>query len=161
MGRSKILKTTRTEAEVLVAVLDAAKAIGIDLDRQNTGAAQLPGKGGKEQTVRFGKRGNADLSGMLDRGPNAGKKLDVEVKHEGYDPSKLRGDKKVHFDRQLARLQKTNAQGGIGFWTDDAVEFMEIMQHVLAGARVEETGYGRPIVYYPGSRPIDDDAGRN
>lgn len=148
-AKRKPLKTTRTEAEVLAQILEAAQMLGLDLNRQNTGAADLPGKGGKLQTVRFGQRGNADTSGQITRGPNAGKKLDVEIKREGFDPNKTTGEERERFDRQLARLQRTNANGGIGFWCDDVSEFMEIMRHVLAGALIEEPGYSAPTVYYP------------
>lgn len=147
MSRTKPLKTTRTEAEVLRQVLEAARMLGLDLDRRNTGAGVNP----SGKTVRFGKPGDSDMSGQIDRGLNAGRVLQVEVKHEGFEPSKLQGEKREHFDRQLARLQRTNAQNGIAFWTDDAEEFLTIMRHVLAGARVDEPGYGRPTVYYPGS----------
>lgn len=154
--KAKVLKTTRTEGEVLAAILDAVDVLGIELDRQNTGGAYLPGKGGKEQLVRYGKRGNSDLTGMIVHGPNKGKKLDVEVKAEGFDPARTSGEARERFDRQLARLQRTNDQGGIAFWCDDAVTFVTIMRHVLDGARVVEPGYGRPEVIYPEPKGIDD-----
>lgn len=140
-AKPKALKTTRTEAEVLAAVLDAARVLGIDLSRQNTGAGVNP----KGKVVRFGQPGNADLHGTL---PD-GRTIDLEIKHENFDPSKLGGEKRAHFDRQLARLQRTNSLGGVGLWVDDAAEALVILMHVLAGAKVEEPGYSRPTVYYP------------
>ena len=134
MGKSAVLDARRTEAQVLSQVLEAALCLGVDLDRQNTGAGVNP----SGKLVRFGTPGNTDLSGML---PD-GRKLDVEVKHEGFNPSKLRGRKREHFERQLERLKKTNAQGGVGFYTDDSEQFLTVMRHVLAGASVVEDGYG-------------------
>jgi hypothetical protein len=140
-ARTKPLQATCTEAEVLAAVLDAAAILGLDLARQNTGAGVNPA--GK--VVRFGRSGDSDLDGQL---PD-GRRLSVEVKREGFDPSKLRGEKRAHFERQLARLRKTNELGGCGFWCDDAAEFLTIMRHIISGARIEEPGYGPPVVIYP------------
>jgi hypothetical protein len=142
--RPKVLKTTRTEVEVMAACLDAAAMLGLDLQRQNTGAGVNPAG----RMVRFGRPGDSDLHGTL---PD-GRTLHVECKREGFDPARLSGAKRAHFDRQLARLQRTNALGGVGFWTDDAAECLEILRHVLAGARVVEPGYGRPTVVYPETR---------
>jgi hypothetical protein len=147
--RRKPLKTTRTEHEVLAQVLQASAMLGLDLSRQNVGAGVNP----SGKIVRFGKPGDSDLNGQIDRGPNAGRVLMVEVKREGFDPDKARGEERERFERQLARLRRTNAQGGIAFWCDDSLDFIMIMRHVLAGARVDEPGYGRPTVYYPGEQP--------
>jgi hypothetical protein len=137
-ARPKPVKTGRTEAQVLGQVIEAARVLGIDLSRQNTGAGTNPA--GK--TVRFGTPGNSDLTGML---PD-GRKLDVEVKREHFDPSRLRGKKREHFERQLARLRRTNDQGGVGFWIDDAVEFVSVVRWCLGGGRVEEPGYSNLIL---------------
>jgi hypothetical protein len=149
MSNIKQIKIGRTEAQVLAQVLEAASMLGLDLDRQNTGAGVNP----SGKIVRFGKPGDSDLNGQIDRGPNAGRVLMVEVKRERFDPSKARGEERERFEKQLARLRRTNAQGGIAFWCDDSLDFIMIMRHVLAGARVDEPGYGRPIVYYPGEQP--------
>ena len=130
--RAKPRKTGRTERQVLAQVIEAARMLGVDLDRQNTGAAVNP----KGRLVMFGKAGNSDLTGMV---PD-GRKLDVEVKEEGWDPAKARGKTAERWERQLARLQRTNAQGGVGFWTDDVGHFLAVMRQVLAGARVVERG---------------------
>jgi hypothetical protein len=144
-ARRKPLKTTRTEAEVMAQILEAAQMLGLDLTRQNTGAAEYHNADGSSRQVRYGQRGNSDLVGTLP----GGRTLQVEVKAEGFDPSKLTGEKKVHFDRQLERLQETNRLGGVGVWVDDSLEFIDIMKHVLAGARIREPGYGRPEIIYP------------
>ena len=128
----KPLKSGRTERQVLAQVLEAAAMLGLDLDRQNTGGAT----NAKGRLVMFGKPGNSDLTGML---PD-GRKLDVEVKREGFDPAKARGETAKRWDKQLARLQRTNAQGGVGFWTDDSAHFLTVMREVLAGASVIEHG---------------------
>lgn len=142
-AKTKPLKPGRTEAQVLAQVLDALRTFGIDCDRQNTGVGVNP----RGQSIRFGRPGNSDISGIL---PD-GRKLDIEVKREGFDPSKLRGEKLEHFERQLARLRRTNEQGGVGFWVDDAKELAEvILPELLAGGRVEESEEGRLIIYQKG-----------
>jgi hypothetical protein len=129
----------RTEKQVLAQILEALLAFGIDVERQNTGAGINP----TGRAIRFGKPGNADISGML---PD-GRKLDIEIKREGFDPSKLRGAKREHFERQLSRLRKTNENGGVGLWTDDAEEFMRvILPLLLDGSSVEEPGFGRLVI---------------
>jgi hypothetical protein len=140
----KPLKTTRTEAEVLSQILQAASMLGLDLSRQNTGAGVNP----SGKTVRFGKPGDSDLSGTL---PD-GRTLHVEAKHEAFDPTKLRGEKREHFERQLARLQKTNNLKGVGFFCDDSEVFIRVMQIVLRGGWVEQTEHDL-IVYDPEIQP--------
>jgi hypothetical protein len=126
----------RTERQVLAQVLDAFRSFGIDIKRQNTGAAVNP----SGRLVCFGEKGDSDLAGTL---PD-GRTIHVEVKRENFDPSKLRGSKREHFERQLERLRRTNATGGVAFWTDDAKELAEvILPEIIAGASVEEPGYGR------------------
>lgn len=138
----KPLKVGRTERQVLEQVREAAQMLGLDLDRQNTGGAVNP----KGKLVKFGQKGNTDLTGML---PD-GRKLDVETKREGWDPAKARGREHARWETQLARMKKTNDQGGVGFWTDDSEHFLKVMRYVLAGARVVETGkVGGPEVYLP------------
>lgn len=117
--------------------------LGIAVERRNVGAALNP----YGQMVRFGSPGDSDLCGVL---PD-GRALAVEIKHEGFDPSKLRGAKREHFERQLAKLKRTNELGGVGVWVDDAAEFLAIMREVLVGASVDEPGYGRPVVYRRGA----------
>jgi hypothetical protein len=134
-------KTARTEAEVMAQVLEAAQMLGLELKRRNVGGLT----DGTGRYVAFAEPGDADFYAVL---PD-GRHLDLELKREGFDPARARGEERKRFERQLARLKKTNEQGGIGFWVDDSEEFLTIMRHVLAGARVEEPGHGRPVVYYP------------
>jgi hypothetical protein len=140
MSGTKPLKTGRTEAQVLAQILEAASMLGLDLDRRNTGAGVNP----SGKMVRFGKPGDSDLNGTL---PD-GRTLHVECKHECFEPTKLRGEKREHFERQLTRLQKTNALGGVGFFCDRSDVFLRVMQIVLRGGWVEQTEYDL-IVYDP------------
>jgi hypothetical protein len=135
---TKPRKPGRTEKEVTQQVLDAAAMLGVELKRRNVGAVVNP----LGQTVRFGEKGDADWYAVL---PD-GRHLDVEIKRECFDPTKLRGAKKAHFERQLARLRRTNELGGVGFWISDAVDFLAALRKVLDGARVEIDERGFPWV---------------
>jgi hypothetical protein len=140
-AKRKPLKTTRTEAEVSHQIVEAAQMLGIELKRRNVGAFANP----KGQMVRCGQPGDADYEAVL---PD-GRVLRCEIKREDFDPLKLKGEKKSHFDRQLAELQRVNDSNGVAFWVADSVEFLTIMRHVLAGAKIHEPGYGRPEIIYP------------
>jgi hypothetical protein len=128
-ARTKPLAPGRTEAQVLAQVLEAAAMFGdaIEIERQNTGGLTDP----RGQYVPFGQKGDADLRGQVRRGPNAGKLLHCEVKKELFDPRKLRGEARAHFDRQRARLVKTNDGGGLGFWVNDAADFTRVLKRAL------------------------------
>jgi hypothetical protein len=138
-SRTKPPSPLRTERDVLAAVLDALRLYGIDCDRQNTGAARNPAG----RLVMFGRRGNSDISGMLPAGwvtPDgvdiSGRKIDLEVKREGFQPEKLRGEAREHFDRQLARLKLTNQNGGYGTWVTDAKQVIRILDRIRDGWRI-------------------------
>lgn len=133
-AKTKPLKPGRTERQVLEQIIEASRMLGLDLDRQNTGAGTNP----SGKLVRFGKPGDSDMKGVL---PD-GRALMVEVKREHFDPSKLRGEKREHFDRQLARLQRTNEQNGVGFWTDDSELFIKVIRWCIDGGSVSEPGDG-------------------
>lgn len=64
------------EGAVVKACLTVLEASGIPAFRNNTGAAMLPGKGGKLRPVFFGSRGWPDIVGVLP----SGKFLGVECK---------------------------------------------------------------------------------
>jgi len=69
------------ESIVLRACLHYLTVLGIEAWRNNTGLAMLPGKGGKPQPVRFGKRGQADILGFFPAGHAlAGRFLAIECK---------------------------------------------------------------------------------
>jgi hypothetical protein len=137
--KEKPLVATRTEAEVQRQILETAAAFGITLERRNAGGAWLPGKKGKAQYVRSNPTGSSDLSGHL----KDGRRLDVEIKKEGFRPERVHGKDKVRFELQLARLKKLNQDGGVGLWIDDAKEFAHVLQRLAQGWRVEfdEKGY--------------------
>jgi hypothetical protein len=111
--------------------------LGLDLNRQNTLVATNP----KGQTVRCGKPRNSDLTGML---PD-GRKLDIEVKKEGFNPHKIYGEEKIRFEKQMARLELTNAQDGVAFWTDDSEQCMRWLRFFMDGGRVEKVGYEQHV----------------
>lgn len=63
--------------------------------RSNSGAAMLPGKGGKPQPVRFGVRGQADITGLVRA---SGRRLEIEVKRPGGKQTPEQAD----FERLVA-----------------------------------------------------------
>jgi hypothetical protein len=88
------------EAAVLRACLSYLAVRGIEAWRTNSGLAMLPGRGGRPQPVRFGKRGVADILGFL---PD-GRFLAVECKSS---TGKLRPEQAVF-------LERVNRAGGVG-----------------------------------------------
>lgn len=80
------------ESAVLKACLRYLNAQGIEAFRMNTGMAMLPGKGGKPQPVRFGKKGLPDICGYM---PD-GRALYVECK---ASDGKLRPEQEAFLDR--------------------------------------------------------------
>lgn len=136
--RTKPLGPVRPEAEVLKSVLRMLKAHGIDAARQNTGGFLNPAG----RYVACGRRGNSDISGMIPAGwgPASGRKIDIEVKRSDFDPEKLRGKKREHFDRQLARLKLTNANGGYGVWVTDAGQVLAVLDGICGGRQITFDG---------------------
>jgi hypothetical protein len=114
------------ESEVLRAVIACLAIYGIDVQRQNTGAGTNP----SGRLVRFGKKGNPDLTGTI---PGTGRRIEVEVKAPGKTPR----------PEQLQRLIELNRQGAVAFWVDDARQVHQVLRRILEGQRVEidpETG---------------------
>lgn len=133
MAKTKPLKPGPTETQVLQQVLEALLLYGLDVDRQNTAAFMNP----NGQFVRCGKSGNSDITGMLTAGPGRGRKVDVEVKKPGFNPLKPGNTKdKERWARQLVRLQKTNANGGYGFWVTDVSQVTHVLSRINEGWRV-------------------------
>jgi hypothetical protein len=149
--RWKRVKPGRTEAQVLAAVLAALRCYGIDADRRNTGAAFNP----RGRLVCFGRPGDADISGILPAGwgSASGKALHIETKREGFDPRRLRGAKRAHFDRQLARLRETNRNGGYGLWVTDATQVVHALGRIREGWRIELEGDWPTLVSPDEPRP--------
>lgn len=126
MPRAKKPKPPSTpERDVQAACLACLKAWGIDVKRQNTGAALNP----RGKMVFFGRTGDPDITGILP----GGRRLDLEIKAPGKEPT----------PEQLERLRLTNAQGAVGLWLDDALELARILPKLCAGARVEIDEDGR------------------
>jgi hypothetical protein len=122
------------ERDVLAGCLEAAAALGIPLERQNTGLADHDGR-----RVRYGRVGNADLSGTVPRGPHQGKRLEIEVKRPGARPR----------PEQLQRLAETRAAGGIAFWCDDVGDCLRVLGRVIEdGAWIEVDDAGSQWVVW-------------
>lgn len=126
---TKILSTLRSEREVLRQVLEVLAMFGIDADRRNTGVGTNP----RGQTVRFGTPGDSDVKGVL---PD-GRALHLETKREGWRPPKGHGRAAQHWQRQLERLRRTNAAGGVGLWIESPERLAAVLPKLLAGWRVE------------------------
>ena len=90
-----------TETNLVKTCLAYLHARGVTCWRANTGAARLPGKGGKPQLVRFGPPGQSDILGWL--APD-GRVLAVECKIGKNVPS----------EDQLEFLRRCNEDGGLG-----------------------------------------------
>lgn len=125
--KTKPRKPTASEREVTRAVLDAARLFGLKLERQNVGMAF--GAGGN--AVRFGQPGDPDWRcDSIPTGPNRGRSLWLEIKREGFDPRKLKGLKRKHFDNQLARMCELNAGGSLALWVSDARELITFCGYI-------------------------------
>lgn len=111
------------ERDILAGVLDALATLGIPADRQNTGAMLNP----KGKLVRFGRKGNPDITATIPRGPHRGKRLEIEIKKPGDKPR----------PEQVDRMRRTNAAGGIAFWANDIKACYEILDVILDGWYVE------------------------
>jgi hypothetical protein len=126
-NRIKTLKPGRSEAQITEQVVAAASAYGVKLDRRNVGGFTNP----RGQYVACGRPGEPDWTGTLPAGPHRGKRIEVEIKREGFDPRKLRGAKRAHFERQLSRLRETNESGGFAFWISDSLDFARVLRKIL------------------------------
>lgn len=104
-----------TEAEVLRQCLAYLALRGIRAWRNNTGAALLPGRGGKPQMVRFGQRGSPDILGIL----SGGRLLACEVKRPGKQPR----------EDQAAWLKAASEAGALA----GCVHSVEELQQLLEG----------------------------
>lgn len=146
--RSRIVAMSKRETgeiaerDVQAQVVSAARMVGLALDRRNVGMAV--GTSGKP--VRFGKRGDPDLTGIIPSGPHRGKRIDVEVKRPGKRPSPI----------QMKRLREIIDSGGIAFWIDDGYRALHVFRRIIVdGWTVEIDERGVPFVVSPGG---DDDA---
>ena len=137
----------RSEAAVLRAVQDVLRCYGIEPARHNVGAAV----NASGRLVMFGRKGDADIRTMIPAGwgSASGKALHIETKRGGFDPARLRGARREHFERQLARLREVNAGGGYGFWVRDAAEVIGALERIRQGWRVVIEGDWPILTYEP------------
>lgn len=139
--KPKVATLGRTESQVMAGVIDACRLMDVDVERQNTGGMA----NARGQYIAFGRRGNSDLAGMTGRswGAAAGRVVHIETKREFFRPprpprpGKLPSDHRDRWERQLARLRRTNSNGGYGFWTDDPEHCFEVLRLLRAGYTVE------------------------
>lgn len=127
MPRVKTLDARATEKQVTAAVLDAARIFGLALERQNVGMSF----NASGSAVRFGEPGDPDYRTTIPSGPSRGRGLYVEMKREGFDPRKLRGEKAKHFARQLARMKQLNEDGAMAFWVDNGPDASRVFQRLM------------------------------
>jgi hypothetical protein len=143
MTKKQDLIPSPTETQIMAQVVQLLTSYGVELDRQNTGGTYND----NGQYVPFGRPGNTDLAGMLTSGPGRGKRLEIEIKREGFDPTKVSGVKaKAHWARQVARMNRTNAQGGYAFWCTDASQALHVLKRINDGWRVVLDEQGWPHV---------------
>jgi hypothetical protein len=147
----------RAEAAVLRAVLDVLRCYGIEPARQNVGAAV----NASGRLVMFGRKGDADIRTMIPAGWGAasGKMLCIETKRCEFDPARLCGARREHFDRQLARLLEVNTHGGYGFWVRDAAEVIVALERIRQGWRVVFEGDWPILTDEPVGTDRDGEAG--
>jgi hypothetical protein len=147
MARTKTRKTTRTEAEVTrecLRVLDYFRD-AIVVERQNTGGCY----NASGQYVAFNRPGAADFSGVVVIGPWRGRRFELELKRENFDPRRARSKQRDRFLLQVGRLRRLNESGGIGLWSSDAAQLLDALPKILAGAKVEFDDDGFPWVVSP------------
>lgn len=132
-----------TETEIMGQILTALPWYGVELDRQNVGGAYSA----TGQYVRFNRPGDTDLAGMITCGIARGKRLEIEVKRQGFNPERVHGIKaRKHWAEQLARMRRTNAQGGYAFWVTDSLQAIHVLKRIQQGWRVEIDSKGWPYV---------------
>jgi hypothetical protein len=138
-SRAAVARTL--ERDVLAGCLEACRAMEIAAERRNVGQMEVGGR-----TVRFGRTGEADITGTIPRGPHQGKRLEIEVKRPGARPR----------SEQLERLAEVCAAGGIAFWIDDAADCLRVLRRVLDdGAWIEVDEAGSQWVVWADLRPAD------
>lgn len=137
MPRPKARKYTG--AEVQSQVRAYAATLGLRLVRRNTGAARYPNADGTTRLVRYGRPGDPDLEGLIDRGPHKGKTILVELKATGELPTAA----------QYERIVETNRAGGLALWLDSLDMAMRVLPHILNGASVRYVDVTEAEITYP------------
>lgn len=117
------------ESDVLERVKVVCALRGVHVRRQNTGA--MRNRDGR--LVRFGRKGDSDLTGIIGRGRLRGIAIAIEVKRPGEWPS----------PHQVGRMIEVNDWGAVAFWVDDADECDRVLRRVVEdGCRVLVHGDG-------------------
>lgn len=116
-----------TEAEVTAQVLEAARMLGLALERRNVGGMYRG-----DRYIAFGEKGDPDWECTLP----GGRRCLIEIKRPGERPT----------PQQLAKLRRLNEQGGVGLWVDSGEAFLRLMPVVIAGGFVEIDDDGIPWV---------------
>jgi hypothetical protein len=93
---------------------------GIRLWRRNIGVMKRGNR-----IVRFGKKGQADLYGMLPRS-HGNRHVELEVKTDGERPTPL----------QLDWLKMMHALGAVAWWTDNINDAERVAEAVMCGGRI-------------------------
>ena len=102
---------------------------GIMAWRNNTGAMAIPaGRGGKSRYVRFGVRGQADITGILKNGI----RLEIEVKRPDFRKPAA-GSATISQREQQAFLDAIRAQGGCA----GCATSLDDAEKILAGKRLD------------------------
>lgn len=122
-------------------VADYCRALGLAVERRNTGVATYANADGSGRKVRFGIVGDPDLEMTIDRGPNEGRVLHVECKATGELPAMS----------QFDRIERLNQVGRIAIWVDSLDTAMRVLPEILKGARVRYLDMTTAEVYYPGA----------
>lgn len=143
MPRTQPYKPGATEEQVTAQVLDAARMFGVELRRQD--CALGSNASGKRRV--FGNPSDPDWTATVPTGPNRGRRLDLELKREGFRPEKARGKERDRFHRQLARMKELNAAGGLALWVDSGPAFVRFARQLYTpDLRIEFDAQGYPVV---------------
>lgn len=142
MPKTKTPAPGHTENQTTQQVTDAARIFGVTIERRNVMAAENP----RGRMVRCGTPGESDYTFTVPAGPNRGRHVYLELKRGGFDPRKLRGPKREHWQRQLDYMTRRNADGDLALWVDSGEAFTTFYQRVLdwPGLRVAFDADGFP-----------------
>lgn len=111
----KVKSPVQTENELKLLVMAYCQAAGIFCERRNVGAFKI-----QDRFIRFSRRGQSDLWGILP----GGKHFECELKRKGKEPS----------EEQHQWLASCAQRGALAFWTDDLDEFIQIITSESQGA---------------------------
>lgn len=133
-----------TEKQVTGQVEDAARIFGVEIKRRNV--AMFRNAAGRP--VKCGEAGDSDWYSLaVERGPNRGRALAVEIKRESFDPRKVRGKDAKRWALQLGKLRELNRRGGLGIWLNNAQAAMDFFRAVAQerGLAIDFDSDGFPL----------------